>query len=100
VLLPIQFNDGREVPQEWIAEAVKEIVDAFGAASFETQRVEGHMRYGGLMSRDNLVKLVLDVPDSPANRGWMKRFKGRWMERLEQVDLWMVSYRVAVEGSE
>ncbi len=27
VLLPVQFNDGREVPPEWIAEAVLEIVD-------------------------------------------------------------------------
>ena len=41
VLLPLQFNDGREVPSEWLAEAVLEIVDHFGAASYETQKVEG-----------------------------------------------------------
>src|SRR2546425_10399143 len=29
VLLPIQFNDGRDVPSEWLAEAVLEIVDHF-----------------------------------------------------------------------
>jgi len=27
----------------------------------------------------------------------MKDFKARWKIRLEQVDLWMVSYRVDVE---
>ena len=27
VLLPVQFNDGRAVPSEWLAEAVLEIVD-------------------------------------------------------------------------
>jgi hypothetical protein len=37
VLLPLQFNDGRDVPTEWLAEAVLEIVDYFGAASYETQ---------------------------------------------------------------
>jgi hypothetical protein len=42
VLLPLQFNDGRDVPGEWLAEAVLEIVDYFGAASYETQKVEGH----------------------------------------------------------
>jgi hypothetical protein len=42
VLLPLQFNDGRDVPGEWLAEAVLEIVDCFGAASYETQKVEGH----------------------------------------------------------
>jgi hypothetical protein len=30
------------VPGAWIAEAVLEIVDHFGAASYETQKVEGH----------------------------------------------------------
>lgn len=42
VLLPLQFNDGRDVPSEWLTEAVFEIVDHFGAASYETQKVEGH----------------------------------------------------------
>ncbi len=42
VLLPLQLNDGRDVPAEWLAEAVLEIVDYFGAASYETQKVEGH----------------------------------------------------------
>ena len=32
VLLPLQFNDGRDVPGEWLAEAVLEIVDQFSAA--------------------------------------------------------------------
>ena len=27
VLLPLQFNDGREVPADWLAEAVLEVVD-------------------------------------------------------------------------
>jgi hypothetical protein len=96
-MLPLQFNDGREVPPEWLAEAVLEIVDHFGAASYETQKVEGHWRHGGVLYRDNLVKLVVDVPDTVANRKWMKGFKGRWTARLGQVELWMVSYRIEIE---
>jgi len=97
VLLPLQFNDGREVPAEWLAEAVLEIVDHFGAASYETQRVEGHWRYGGVLYRDNLVGIVVDVPDVVKNREGMKRFKKRWKTRLEQLELWMVSYRIDVD---
>ena len=37
VLLPLQFNDGREVPPEWLVEAVPEVVDHFGGATYETQ---------------------------------------------------------------
>jgi len=97
VLLPLQFNNGRDVPAEWLAEAVLEIVEQFGAASYETQRIEGHWRGGGVIYRDNLVRIVIDVPDTPKNRRWMKAFKERWKERLEQLELWMVSYLVTIE---
>jgi len=97
VLLPLQFNDGREVPPEWLAEAVLEVADRFGAASYETQKVEGHWRHGGVVYRDNLVRIVVDVPDSDENRGWIKSFKSRWKAKLDQLELWVVSYRIDVE---
>ena len=97
VLLPLRFNDGRDIPSEWIAEAVLEIVDQFGAASYETQKVEGHWRQGGIVYRDDLVRIFVDVADHAKNRRWMKKFKERWKLRLEQLELWMVSYRIEVE---
>ena len=80
-----------------MAEAVLQIVDHFGAASYETQKVEGHWRHGGILYRDDLVRVVVDVPDSAGNRQWMKQFKDRWKVRLEQLELWMVSYCIEVE---
>jgi hypothetical protein len=97
VLPPLRYNDGRAVPPEWLAEAVLEIVDHFGAASYETQKVEGHWRHGGVLYRDDLVRVVVDVPDVPVHRRWMKEFKERWRIRLEQIELWMVSFRINVE---
>jgi hypothetical protein len=97
VLLPLQFNDGRDVPAEWLADAVLEIVERFGAASYETQKVEGHWRSAGALYRDTLVRLVVDVPDSTAHRRWMKSFKQRWKIKLDQLELWMVSYVITIE---
>lgn len=97
VLLPLQFNDGREVPTDWLADAVLEVADHFGAASYETQKVEGHWRHGGVVYRDNLVRIVVDVPDAAKHRKWMKVFKARWKTKLEQLELWMVSYRIEIE---
>ena len=85
------------MPPKLLAEAVLEIVDHFGAASYETQKVEGHWRHGGIMYRDNLVKVVVDVPDAATNRKWMKQFKNKWKGKLEQLELWMVSYRIEVD---
>jgi hypothetical protein len=97
VLLPLQFNDGRDVPPELLADAVLEIVDHFGAASYETQKVEGHWRHAGVMYRDDLVRIIVDVPDSARNRSWMREFKERWRIRLDQLELWMVSHSIQVE---
>jgi len=85
------------VPAELLAEAVLQIVEYFGAASYETQKVEGHWRHGGVLVRDNLVKLVVDAPDLVSNRRWMKQYKEHWRLRLDQVELWMISYAVDVE---
>jgi hypothetical protein len=65
--------------------------------SYETQKVEGHWRHAGVLYRDDLVRIVIDVPDLAKNRQWMKRFKKRWLDRLEQLELWVVSYRIELE---
>ncbi len=97
ILLPLQFKDGRDVPTDFLAEAVLEIVDRFDAASYETQKVEGHWRHEGVLYRDNLVKIVIDTFDDEANREWMRQYKLRWKTKLDQLDLWLVSYIVDID---
>lgn len=45
VLLPVRFNDGQDVPDEVLGEAVNEIVEQFGAVSFYKEAVEGRWRH-------------------------------------------------------
>ncbi len=97
ILLPLQFNDGRDIPPERLAEAVLEIVENFGAASYETQKVEGHWRHQGILYRDNLVKIVIDASDEETNREWMREYKARWKAKLDQLELWLVSYTIDVD---
>jgi hypothetical protein len=75
VMLPLRFNDGHEVPGEWLAQAFSEIVEHFGAGSYETQIVQGRWRSGDDSFRDDLTRLVVDVPDTAANRAWIRSFK-------------------------
>ena len=97
ILLPLQFNDGRDVPPEWLAEAVIEITERFGAASYETQNVEGHWRYQEVLYRDNLVKIIVDALDDEESREWMREYKSRWKQKLEQLELWLVSYLIDID---
>jgi len=85
------------VPRDWLSEAFLEVGEHFGAASFETQTIEGIWFHEGASYQDNLVRLVVDVPDTVKNRNWMKKFKARWKDRLKQVELWIVSYRIEIE---
>jgi hypothetical protein len=97
LLLPVKFNDGTDVPEGLLAEAVNEIVDNFGAVSFYKELVEGRWRNGDALYRDDLALLIVAVADSKKNRNWMKAFKVRWKEKLEQLELWMVSYSIDIE---
>ena len=94
---PRQFNDGRAVPVEWLAQAAREIGDHFGSVSYETQVIEGHWQHAGAVYRDISHVIFVDMPDKKENRAWMKDFKKRWKEKLEQLEIWMVSYRIDIE---
>jgi hypothetical protein len=97
VLLPHRFNDGRPVPNAWLGEAVNEITNQFKAVEFERRKVEGRWLSKGKLYRDLLARLLVDVPDTLDNRRWMRRFKTRWEKKLEQIKIWMVSYRIHLE---
>jgi hypothetical protein len=97
VMLPRQFNDGREVPPEWLSLAALEIGDHFGSVSYESQVIEGHWKHAGAVYRDNLARIFVDAPDKKENRAWMKDFKQRWKEKLGQLEIWMISYRIDIE---
>jgi hypothetical protein len=97
VLLPVRFNDGTSVPEELLGEAVNEIVDQFNAATFSKEIMEGHWRHDEALFRDDLALVIVDVPDTAKNRKWMKAFKERWKRRLQQLEIWMVSYEIKIE---
>jgi len=97
VLLPTRFDDGRDVPAELLADAVNEVVDRFDAVSFESGGIEGRWRSRTVLYRDDLARVVVDVPDKNKNRKWMRAYRARWQERLEQIEIWMVSYPIDVE---
>jgi len=66
VLLPIQFNDGRDVPSEWLAEAVLEIVDHFfsPAVQFGTTAIGVGLVLRSACSPGNAVRARVGViPD-------------------------------------
>ena len=97
ILLPLRFNDGSPVPEHLIAEALVELHSKFGADSSETQRIEGRWQHDGQLYRDVLMRLFLDVPDTPQNRDFFLQFRDRIRSRFGQVSIWMTSHPIDIE---
>ncbi len=96
ILLPLAFNDGSPVPEELIAESVGELKQQFGALSLETQRIEGLWPRHGHSQPDDLVRVFLDVPDTPENREFFLGFKERMKQRFQQDDIWVTTHALEV----
>ncbi|MCS3920978.1 hypothetical protein Q2T83_11305 [Fervidibacter sacchari] len=45
---------------------------------------------------DELIRLVLDVEDTPENRNWFLRWKETLKERFRQLEIWMVAIPIEV----
>ena len=97
ILLPLRFNDGNLVPDDFIADALVELRRQFGAVSSETQRIEGQWQHAGQVYRDELMRVFVDVVDTQQNRDFFHQFRERLRGRFRQVSIWMTSHPIDIE---
>lgn len=93
MLLPLRFNDGQPVPNDLIVESLLELRQRFNE-SCETQTTQGTWKHEGQVYRDDLVRMYVDVPDSPENREFFADLKERLKVRFRQIDIWMTTYPI------
>ena len=96
VLLPLRLNDGTPVPDEWVADTLIELEERFGAVSCETQTIRGRWRFEGQSYRDDLIRVFVDVADTPESREYFVEYKERLKTRFQQLDIWMTTYLIEV----
>ena len=96
ILLPLQFNDGRPVPESLIWETIEQLEQRFGAVSWETQVIRGVWLTEGVVFRDNNTRLCLDVEDTPGQREFFVGLKERLKSKFQQLDIWITSHVVDV----
>jgi hypothetical protein len=96
ILLPLRFNDGRPVPPELVADTVLRLREHFGAVSWESQTIQGQWQHEGIVYRDDLVRLFLDVADTAEHRQFFLRFKERVKTDFQQLDIWLTSHPIDV----
>ena len=96
ILLPLQFNDGSPVPAAALHRVLDEVRQHFGAVSFETQTIHGVWESQGMVFRDDLSRLFIDVPDTAENIAWFVAFKERLKADFQQLEVWVISHPISV----
>lgn len=96
ILLPLRFNDGREVPEALIVETLLDLRESFGAVSSESQIIQGQWQHGGEVYRDATMSVFVDVVDTAENRAYFVQLKERIKARFQQIDIWLTSYPIDV----
>ena len=96
ILIPSQFNDGRAVPEELLTDTLLELRAKFGAVSCETQVIQGLWQQQGELFRDRLMRVFVDVEDTPENRQFFVAFKERLKVRFQQLEIWLTTHPIEV----
>ena len=85
-----------EGPTELVANTMLKLREHFGAVSWESQTIQGQWQHEGIIYRDDLVRLFVDVADTPENRQFFLQFKEQIKTDFQQLDIWLTSYPIDV----
>jgi hypothetical protein len=94
ILPPRQFNDEQPVPDELVADTLLDLRRQFGAVSSETQIIRGLWEHQGQTYRDDLIRVFVDVRDTPEAQQFLREFKELLKARFRQLDIYMTSHPI------
>jgi hypothetical protein len=75
ILLPLKHNDGSPIPDELLEQTREEIVNQFDGVTFFPQTIIGTWVQAGARFEDELVRILVEVEESPENHQFFVDFK-------------------------
>jgi hypothetical protein len=94
ILLPLFYNDGRAIEPEKFSITHDELIQQFRATSCDSIVVQGQWMYQSVIYSDKLVRVRVEVEDTPEHVEAMKRTKEVLKARFEQIDIWITCHRI------
>jgi uncharacterized membrane protein (UPF0136 family) len=96
ILLPLFYNDGRPVERENFVQTDDEPVQKFGASSTDSVVVRGHWLYQSTIYHDQLIRVRIDIEDTPENWQAVRDVKEALKTRFQQLDIWITAHRIEI----
>src|SRR5580704_12845589 len=96
ILLPLFYNDGRPIEREKFLQTDDELVQLFGATSTDTVVVRGRWLYKSTVYQDQLIRVRLDLEDTPENWQSVRACKETLKARFDQLEIWITASRIEV----
>jgi hypothetical protein len=96
ILLPQRFNDGSAVPDELFGQTILDLRKKFGALSSETQIIRGIWEHAAQSYRDDLIRIFIDVPDTPENQQFFREYKEQLKVRFQQIEIRITTFLIEV----
>jgi hypothetical protein len=95
ILLPLKYNEGKDVEAEKLLLTKQELIARFGAITVVPHPVQGVWSHEGSTYQDLLLKFVVDVADDDAqSQQFFREFKERLKGRFHQLDVWIVAFPI------
>jgi hypothetical protein len=96
VLLPVRYNDGREVERAQHNACLDDVIEEFGGATLEPERLLGRWLFEGQEFTDTMLRLIVEVEDRAENHAWFAEWKETLKERFDQIDIRMTWHSVHI----
>src|SRR4051812_3331127 len=96
ILLPLKHNDGQPVAADKFDQTRLDLVGQFGAVSFHPNSILGIWAHEGQRYEDELVRIVVDVEDTPENRQFFASLKATLLERFGQIEIYIASHPIDI----
>ena len=96
VFLPRHDNNGQEFDDALFETTLIEIIDRFGAVSFEDERIDGRWIHEGQLYSDQMNRFFVVVHDTPENRRFFIALKKRLKARFRQIEILILATPVEI----
>ncbi|HEX7721256.1 MAG TPA: hypothetical protein VF397_03805 [Pyrinomonadaceae bacterium] len=85
----MKYNDGKEIEAAKIKQIREELIGIFGAitVSSRSSPYQGTWKYGGVEYIDDIIKVEIVAAGDKMTKKFLKDFKERLKEDLQQVDI-------------